>query len=246
MIPTTAQFELNRQARANEISYEIYMDLDDYCLSSMGASITGSSSLSAKYPLAGIINGDKTHRNYGLDIGDTGYDANFPNLNGWQSSVETNPWIKIDFGSNKIIDKVQLIQYPIFITSPSFTSYNIQTSLDDVTYGVASGYISRIESYNRNNSPVPSTSVTTGTITTNAADNIVYFSQDIYCRYLLIQMIGASLSSKICYLGATRVINLTSRLLNLSSDQSMTWNLRRYMGRKFDLELQNYDGALTP
>ena len=158
MQPTSAKFELNREARANILTYKAEMDLDDLALDLVGGVATASSSYGADYPAVAINNGNITHRNYGLNSSALLFDALFPEKNVWQSALETNPWAKIDLGAAKTINKIEMYGHPLY---PDITKFKIETSLDDSIYTAITNYY-KIDAYNRNNSPVPAVSLEAG------------------------------------------------------------------------------------
>ena len=105
MIPSSASFESNRQALSNVATYKVYLSLPNLAYSVIP---TASSSFGAKYPIQAITNGNRTHKNDGLDVGDSGYDPLFPAMNVWQSNGEANPYFYVDLGDCYLINKIKI------------------------------------------------------------------------------------------------------------------------------------------
>ena len=242
MIPVSTQFEINRQAASNVVTYKAYLSLLNLAYSKVPVA---SSSYGAKYPVTAITNGDKTHRNYGLAVGDTGYDSLFPEKNMWQSNGEANPYFYIDLGTPYLINKIQIFGHPL---TPDVTGFNIQTSIAAVDWVTQLSYL-KVQGYNYKNSPVPAVSVNVGTgeITTNATMNELWFTSEVWARYIKFYCTAKSDTYiRISQFIVSRMKDISDDLVDFGIQDSMTYNLKRRMAKSTDVNLRNYDKQYSP
>jgi len=242
MIPSSASFESNRQALSNVATYKVYLSLPNLAYSVIP---TASSSFGAKYPIQAITNGNRTHKNDGLDVGDSGYDPLFPAMNVWQSNGEANPYFYVDLGDCYLINKIKIFGHPLF---PDVTGFNIQTSIAAVDWIVQKAYL-KTQGFNRNNVPVPAVSVNIGTgeITTNATMNELWFTSEIWARFIKFYCTGKTDTYiRICQFEVSRMVDVSADVVDIGIQDSMTSNLKRRMAKGADLTLRNYDKRYSP
>jgi len=242
MIPTSAAFETNRQALSNVATYKAYLSLLNLAYAK---GVVPSSEYGAKYPITAVVNGNNTHKNYGLDVGDPGYDELFPAKNVWQSAVEVNPYFYVDLGDYYLINKIQIIGHPLYL---DFSKFNIQYGLAGSDWTVRTAYL-KAQGFNYKNDPVPVVSVNAGTgeITTNATMNELWFSSEVWARYVKFYCtVRVNPSIRVCQFFVGRVVDVSADVVDMTLQDSMTYNLKRRMAKAADLTLRNYDKKYTP
>ena len=247
MIPSSVNFEVQRQAAANNPTAKIYLELENYALAEYGTIVTPSSTFSAKFPVSGAINGEFTQRNFGLDVGDTGYDNLFPALNGWKAASTGAENLVFDLQVPRQVTMFEIYFDPIVGGVYGYT-YTIQSSLDGTTWTTVTGF-NRVEGHSKNVvASATNFNSGTGVVTCGDTFNRVIFGADIVARFwkIIFTPSNAGVYTSIDSVKITRWVDVSDRVKELTMNQSMTYNLKRYMGRASAMTLDNYDGALSP
>ena len=243
MIPTSTRFNQNREALSNIVTNKLLLVFGNIA---QGLSVIASSSFGANYPASAITNGNFTHLNYGLNVGDAGFDPLFPAQNVWQSAGEANPTIIIDLGSIQPINRVQIFGHPDL---PDMTGFTIQTANFNLGpyYTQQTGFFS-VSGANKGNKPVPAVSVDyTGQVTTNATYNELLFINVVNCRFIKITCTAKSDTYiRISQVAVSLYQDVTADYISLQMKDGMTYNLRQRMVKSATMVLKNDNQQYTP
>jgi hypothetical protein len=224
----------------------VELDVINYANAAFGASATASSQLSGSYPIASVIDGDRTHRNWGgvARNGVTKY-------GGWQSNGTGTESITIDFGVARKINRVEIFFFPNGNkTNPSEDQEGAATiayyfQLEGSSDWVAWSGLSLYEDV------ASGATCTAGVVEGNTKSHIVV--QDLVGVYDVRKIkvefqapITEGVKYKVCEIEVYRTEDISDLINTISINRRKDVNFNRYVMGQLNLSLFNYDKRFSP
>ena len=250
-------FEALRESDINVITHRCFLDLQNYALTTQGASVVASSELSADWPAAGIINGDRTHINAGPASGaEDGI-----GLSTWQGNIladgagnlTPNETITIALGQVRKINRIKIICWPHATKNNNIgAAVGLKDFLIEKNPLASGGAFSAWTGLADKNAEIGklATTIASGQVTGNTDDMNVFEDATLQSvgqlRITISKLQSGSIRARIIEIEVTRSVDITEDLNNVNVNRRKDYRQNHRLASEVNLSLTNFDRQFSP
>jgi hypothetical protein len=269
-MPSTYGFNPNLYFDADVVKshYRVELDVINYALAVNGSTVTASSTLSSSYPVDAIIDGDRTHRNWGGAVRNS-----VTKYGGWQSNGSGEEYVIIDFGAARSINRMELFFYPkstrignagsgsiakqfsIYYQAEGSSDWVLWSGLESADEATSDLPVYHSENYHDEfylgGGGTAAISISNGTVYGNTLSKVAL--QDLAgldnvrkIKVVLTEPITAGTKYRICEIEIYKTYDITEYVSHLSINRRKDIYFNRYVMAQLDMTLLNMDKRFSP
>ena len=269
MINPGGSYLTRQQARGNHITQKCVIEVGNYALASQGAAASASSTFSADWPAAAVVNGKVTHINAGAaGVADDGvgggvYQGNV--LADGSGNLATPEVLTIDLGQFRKVNRVKLIFWPDStkngnlgsigpadfliethqISDPGSEGYG-EGGYGEGTYDWGAGFYAWTGLADKCAEIGKSaTTISGGQVTGNVNDMVVFEDltpQNIdQLRITISKLQSGTIRTRIVAVEVTWAVDVSAYVKSAKRVRQKDYHLQRRTAAELDLTLINYD-----
>lgn len=263
-------FEALREAPANNPTFRVALDLNNYALASSGAAASASSTFSADWPASAVINGDETHINAGsASVAENGIGRGV-----WQGNVVsggggvlgTPEVLLINFPAPVRINRLRLIFWPAGTKRNNLGAIAPKDYTIEISAGTTLGYgeggfgeggfggVDYIpwEGLVDKGAEVGKgpTTISLGVVAGNTEDMNVFEDPQVqtvqFIRITFTKLQSAGVRTRVVEVEVTRSIDITDDVVGFTRSRRKDYKLNRRLASEANLTLINFSRKYSP